>query len=473
MRLFTTLPCFPALLSLQALVVNGQDSTPSCTPKTEFFTQLVDHNSTTNGTFQQQFQLIDSHFKPGGPIFYYQQAETASFACLERTIYPEWAQETGGMVISLEHRFFGLSDASKNITDPIEKYKSLTLENVMLDAVTFVNHIKNTVPGANHSKVIVSGGSYGGFLTTVLKMNYPQVFFGAVPYAAPLRSVGANYQNPRRYDWFNWVAQVYWDLSAAAATKMRNAFTLLAQRFETLSEVESIAKDLNLCTVPKTTSDLQLLMGVITSNAQEIPLLSYSSPDANPYGATPEKMVNISLSAKKPIDIVNATLTLRNPPNLVPCISWESDDSTEATLQKAPFNYLLCKYFPLSTNEILKGNIYPPTAVQTESDPMTCETLYKIVPPTQAEVEAKWHISRADLIQAPRIIFAYAENDPTTSVGIDPFPPSPDRNASRWMITSLAAHGEESIASFSGDKPSVVHARRVQLETIKEWLGLY
>lgn len=231
-----------------------------------------------------------------------------------------------------------------------------------------------------------------------------------------------------------------------------------------MSEVESIAKDLNLCTVPKTTSDLQLLMGVITSNAQEIPLLSYSSPDANPYGATPEKMVNISLSAKKPIDIVNATLTLRNPPNLVPCISWESDDSTEATLQKAPFNYLLCKYFPLSTNEILKGNIYPPTAVQTESDPMTCETLYKIVPPTQAEVEAKWHISRADLIQAPRIIFAYAENDPTTSVGIDPFPPSPDRNASRWMITSLAAHGEESIASFSGDKPSVVHVSPAQYD---------
>jgi dipeptidyl-peptidase-2/lysosomal Pro-X carboxypeptidase len=224
-----------------------------------------------------------------------------------------------------------------------------------------------------------------------------------------------------------------------------------------VGEVEDIAKDLNLCTVPKTAEDLQLVMGVIATNAQLIPLLSYSSPDANPFSATPEKLVNISLSAKNLIDIVNATLTLRNPPNLVPCISWDSDTSSEATLQKAPFNYLLCKYFPLSSNEILKGNIYPPTSVQTESDPMTCGTLYKIVPPTQAEVEAKWHISRADLIQAPRIIFAYAEYDPTTGVGIDPFPPSPDRNASRWMITSLAAHGEESIASFSGDQPSVVH----------------
>lgn len=82
MRLFTALPCLPALLVLQAIVVNGQGSTPSCTPKTQFFTQLVDHNSTSNGTFQQQYQIIKPHFKPGGPIFYYQQAETANFACL-------------------------------------------------------------------------------------------------------------------------------------------------------------------------------------------------------------------------------------------------------------------------------------------------------------------------------------------------------------------------------------------------------
>ncbi|OTA06115.1 hypothetical protein A9Z42_0068560 [Trichoderma parareesei] len=376
------------------------------------------------------------------------------------------------MVISLEHRFFGLSDAS-NTTDPIEKYKSLTLENVMLDAVTFISHIKHTIPGAKDSKVIVSGGSYGGFLTTVLRMNYPEVFYGAVPYAPPLRSIGANYQNPRRYDWFNWVNQVYWDLSAAAASKMRDAFTLLAQRFENLGEVEDIAKDLNLCSVPKTAADLRLVMGVIATNAELIPLLSYSSPDANPYGATPQKLVNITLSAKEPIDIVNATLTLRNPPDLVPCIAWDTDQSAEASLQKAPFNYLTCNYFPLSVNEIAEDNILPPTSVQTETDPMTCETLYGLVPPTQAEVEAKWHISRADLIQAPRIIFAYAENDPTSGVGIHPFPPSPDRNASRRMMTSLAAHGEESIASFAGNRPSVVHARRVQLETIKEWLGLY
>lgn len=109
------------------------------------------------------------------------------------------------MVITLEHRFFGLSNPS-NASNPIEKYTSLTLENVMLDAVTFVEHMKDTVPGAKDSRVIISGGSYGGFLTTVIKINYPGVFYGALPWAAPLRSIGANYQNPHRYDWFRWVS---------------------------------------------------------------------------------------------------------------------------------------------------------------------------------------------------------------------------------------------------------------------------
>lgn len=122
----------------------------------------------------------------------------------EWTILPEWAAELGALIITLEHRFFGLSYPSK-ASDPIEKYQSLTLENVMLDAVNFISHVKDTTSGAKESKVLVMGGSYGGFLTTVLKMNHPEVFYGALPFAAPLRSIGANYQNPQRYNWFKWV----------------------------------------------------------------------------------------------------------------------------------------------------------------------------------------------------------------------------------------------------------------------------
>lgn len=53
---------------------------PNCS--TQFFTQAIDHNDTSSGTFQQQYQILSTHFKPGGPIIYYQQAETSTMACM-------------------------------------------------------------------------------------------------------------------------------------------------------------------------------------------------------------------------------------------------------------------------------------------------------------------------------------------------------------------------------------------------------
>jgi dipeptidyl-peptidase-2/lysosomal Pro-X carboxypeptidase len=233
----------------------------------------------------------------------------------------------------------------------------------------------------------------------------------------------------------------------------------------------SIAKDLNLCSVPETEEGFAAIMALINVVAYSIPLTSYNNPVANPIGASPQKLVNETLLLDDSTQIVNAILTAYYPPSLYPCIEWNTTDSDNPTLQKDSFNYLVCKYFPLSSNEVPNGTIFVPTSVQTESDPTTCKTLYDLVPPTQEYVEKKYHITRDELVNAKRILFAYNEMDPTTSVGIDPMPLTQDRNASRYMFTSLSAHGEEMIASYPGDKPSVLHARQVQLQTIKEWLG--
>ncbi|KAK6382288.1 hypothetical protein LTS17_004175 [Exophiala oligosperma] len=448
-------------------------ASPNCTTPTHFFDQLVDHeNSSNKATFQQQYQVVADHFKPGGPILYYQQAETSLFACMEWTILPEWAAELGALVITLEHRFFGLSYPSKD-PDPVRQFQSLTLENVMLDAVNFIGHIKNTTEGTKESKVLVMGGSYGGFLTTVLKMNHPDIFYGALPFAAPLRSIGANNQNPQRYNWFKYLNQVYWDLSATAAGKMKHAFDVLGQRVQAANDTKSLARDFGLCSIPNTTAELQEVMGVINTVQYQIPQLGFVSPIGNPTGANVEKLVNQTLLLDDPVKVINASLNMWFPPSLYPCVPWGNDESVNPTLQLDSFNYLLCKYFPLSVNEVPNGTIYVPTSVQTESDPNTCMGLFNVTPPTQEFVESKYHITRDELVEAKRILFTYNEFDPTTAVGVDPLPLSQDRNASRYMLTSLSSHGEESLASCPGDRPTVVHARNIELQTFKEWLGMY
>lgn len=223
------------------------------------------------------------------------------------------------------------------------------------------------------------------------------------------------------------------------------------------TDTKSLARDFGLCSVPNTTADLQEVMGVINTVQYQIPQLGFVNPIGNPTGASVEKLINQTLLLDDPVKIINASLNMWFPSSLYPCVPWGDDESVNPTLQLDTFNYLLCKYFPLSVNEIPDGTIFVPTSVQTESDPGTCMTLYNVTPPTQELVETKYHITRDELVKAKRILFAYNEFDPTTGVGIDPLPPSQDRNASRYMLTSLSSHGEESLASYPGDRPTVVH----------------
>ena len=62
--------------------------------------------------------------------------------------------------MTLEHRFFGDSLANNNIGNLTKRYETLTLDNVMLDAVAFIKSIKETLNGTEESQAIVTGGTY-------------------------------------------------------------------------------------------------------------------------------------------------------------------------------------------------------------------------------------------------------------------------------------------------------------------------
>ncbi len=63
-------------------------------------------------------------------------------------------------MVTLEHRYFGLSLPFGNESYTTENLQYFTLENVMADAVTFMDIVKKNVTGAEASKVIVVGGAY-------------------------------------------------------------------------------------------------------------------------------------------------------------------------------------------------------------------------------------------------------------------------------------------------------------------------
>jgi hypothetical protein len=134
------------------------------------------------------------------------------------------------------------------------------------------------------------------------------------------------------------------------------------------------------------------------------------------------------------------------------------------------------KYFPLQSPSIVpEGTIFP--AFDLGSFLPACDKLYNITTPPVAELRRKYKYTAADLRNSTRIIWSLAQYDPTSAVApnqpeINAPVMAVDRNLSRVLYTSDMAHREDLFAPDPSDRESVVRARKIELESIKGWLGL-
>ena len=151
------------------------------------FTQRLDHFSTTDPrTFSQRYFWNDTFFQPGGPILYYTGNEADVTLYVNATgLMWQHARELGALLVFGEHRYYGetLPFGAKPTVPELEW---LSVEQSLEDHVALVSHIKKTVAGADRSKVVAIGGSYGGMQSAWARMRYPHVFDGAIAGSAPI-----------------------------------------------------------------------------------------------------------------------------------------------------------------------------------------------------------------------------------------------------------------------------------------------
>ena len=103
----------PELMSRASNISTGNPS--NCAYQTYFYPQPINHATfkgdytVPNTTFLQQYEIVDKHYKPGGPLFFYPGVESASIYCVEDQGFTDWAETVGALVVILEQRYFGLS----------------------------------------------------------------------------------------------------------------------------------------------------------------------------------------------------------------------------------------------------------------------------------------------------------------------------------------------------------------------------
>jgi pimeloyl-ACP methyl ester carboxylesterase len=173
------------------------------TPSFGWLSQTLDHFNfdPSHAQFQQRFLINDSFWKPGAaqPIYVFIGPEAplpASYStslCLPVRL----AEQYGGLVVSLEHRYFGASlPFGGNISAyTVDQLRFLTPQQALADLAAFVSWVRDTYSAWN-SPAIAFGGSYPGALAAWFRIKYPHVVIGALASAAPINvTVNSNYRS--------------------------------------------------------------------------------------------------------------------------------------------------------------------------------------------------------------------------------------------------------------------------------------
>ncbi|KAM0732821.1 putative serine protease F56F10.1 [Formica fusca] len=155
-------------------------------PEEQWFTQYLDHFNPIDARVWKQKYFVNSNFyKPNGPIFLMIGAEgIANAKWMVEGQWIEYAKEFGAMCFYLEHRYYGKSHPTPDLS--VKNLIYLSSQQALADLAYFIQNINIGYKFSNETKWIVFGGSYGGSLAAWMRAKYPHLVHGAVSTSGPL-----------------------------------------------------------------------------------------------------------------------------------------------------------------------------------------------------------------------------------------------------------------------------------------------
>ncbi|KAL2162502.1 hypothetical protein VTH06DRAFT_7416 [Thermothelomyces fergusii] len=167
------------------------------------FDQLIDHANPSLGTFKQRYWYGTEFWKgPGSPIYLVSPGEQPADG-FNRTwlstarLSGVMANQTGGAVIVLEHRYWGQSSPYEELT--VANLTYLTLENSLKDLVYFARTFVPPFDPSGSSSPdrapwVFAGGSYSGALAGWLAATEPGTFWAYYSSSGVVEAIGDFWQ---------------------------------------------------------------------------------------------------------------------------------------------------------------------------------------------------------------------------------------------------------------------------------------
>jgi pimeloyl-ACP methyl ester carboxylesterase len=251
------LPAVLLLASCLAAVHGRREGAPNfihCSPvpppPLANFSQLLNHTDLSSPLFNQRFQYFD--LRPhavGDPVLFYAGPENAANAyTMSCTALLQFAQQLNASgIIAAEHRFFGTSWPDDLTKDNYRAVMStLTLSNILADYAAIIKSFTRQGGHYDGGRVIVFGGSYGGFLAAMMRLSHADAVFAAVASASPVHLTGSGVDTGL---WYDTVARVFAQQDGGCAGAVSAAFADLKSALDA-GNFSNVQQQLDLCAMP-------------------------------------------------------------------------------------------------------------------------------------------------------------------------------------------------------------------------------
>ncbi|XP_076763906.1 putative serine protease K12H4.7 [Xylocopa sonorina] len=155
-------------------------------PNEQWLTQFLDHfNPTDARVWQQRYFVNGEYYKKGGPIFLMISGEAAAGAkWMVEGQWIEYAKQFGALCFQVEHRFYGKSHPTSDLS--VKNLVYLSSEQALADLAYFIQIMNANYKLPGGTKWIAFGGSYAGSLAAWLRAKYSHLVHGAVSASGPL-----------------------------------------------------------------------------------------------------------------------------------------------------------------------------------------------------------------------------------------------------------------------------------------------
>ncbi|KAM4835716.1 thymus-specific serine protease [Thomomys bottae] len=146
-------------------------------------------NASDTRSFLQRYWVNDQHRNgQDGPVFLHLGGEGSLGPGSVMTGHPAaLAPALGALVISLEHRFYGLSIPTGGLS--MSQLRYLSSRHALADVVSAHQAFSRLFNISSSSPWICFGGSYAGSLAAWTRLKFPHLIFAAVASSAPVRAV--------------------------------------------------------------------------------------------------------------------------------------------------------------------------------------------------------------------------------------------------------------------------------------------